>query len=385
MAEFIGVTLTQDSVQVVPGESATIGITVRNDSNVVDVLYIAVEGLDPSWYQLSVVQSSLFPGDQASGTLTITPPKTSDSVARNYPFSIKSTSQKDSTQSTSLPVQLEVGPFYSFEMNLHPQKATGARGSYKLGIKNTGNADLNIALEGQDPEDLCRFTFDHQRPRVSPGQEFEVAVEVEPGKRPFKGRAKSDRLTLTGTPDAGTAEPASVLAELDATARLPGIVGRVFKPFRRPRAPTTAGAVRPPSRFPRWAMIAAGAVVAVVILAVVLVFAFGGDGLPTYEDSFTLKTDLNNAVVFQFDIPDTDVTLIHAEVKWSESNDAVQVEVLPPNGDPSSVESKLIYDSGGTVSFRVDGTQAMTGWTMTIRNTSTETEAEVDLKVSFSK
>jgi len=385
MADFIGVTLSQDSIEVVPGESATINITVRNDSNVVDVLYIAVEGLDPSWYQLSVVQSSLFPGDQASGTLTITPPKTSDAVARSYPFSVKSTSQKDSTQSTSLPVQLEVRPFYSFEMTVLPQKATGARGSYKLGIKNTGNADLNIALEGLDPEDLCRFTFDHQRPRVSPGQEFEVEVEVEPGKRPFKGRAKSYRLTLTGTPDAGTAEPVSVLAELDATARLPGIVGRIFRPFRRPRAPRTPGAVRPPSRFPRWAMIAAGAAVAVIVVAIILVIALGGDGLPTYEDSFTIKPDANDVVFFKFDIPDTEVTLIHAEAKWSESKDALQVEILPPNSDPSSVVSKLIYNSGGSVEFSVDRTKAMSGWTMTIRNTSTDTEADVDLKVSFSK
>ena len=68
MADIIGVSITQESVQVVPGESATIGVTVKNASNVVDVLYISVEGLDPSWYQLSVVQSSLFPGDEATGT-----------------------------------------------------------------------------------------------------------------------------------------------------------------------------------------------------------------------------------------------------------------------------------------------------------------------------
>lgn len=142
MADIIRVAITEESVQVTPGESATIGITIQNASNVVDVLYIEVEGLDPSWYQLSVVQSSLFPGDQASGTLTLAPPKTSDAVAKNYPFTLKTTSQKDSTQVTSQAVALEVQPFYSFEMDLHPQKATGANGSYKLKIKNTGYLPL---------------------------------------------------------------------------------------------------------------------------------------------------------------------------------------------------------------------------------------------------
>lgn len=240
MADIIRVELTQESVQVVPGESAAIGITVQNDSNVVDVLSIEVEGLDPSWYQLSVAQSSLFPGDQASGTLTLTPPKSSDAVSKNYPFTVKASSQKDPTQSTVLTVDLQVQAFHSFEMDVHPQKASGSTGSYKLSIKNTGNADLNISLEGQDPEDLCDFTFNPQRPLVTPGEEIEVDVQVEPGKRPFKGRARAYRLTLTGTPDPGTAEPMSIPAELDATARLPGDRRARRLPARRSCSPCSS-------------------------------------------------------------------------------------------------------------------------------------------------
>ena len=282
MADIIGVSITQESVRVVPGESATIGISVKNGSNVVDVLYITVEGLDPSWYQLSVVQSSIFPGDQTTGTLTITPPKTSDAVARSYAITVKSTSQKDPNQSTSLALDLHVNPSHSFEMSLLPQKVTGATCSYKLTIQNTSNTDLNIALTGQDPENLCRFTFDPQRPRVSPGEEFEVAVHVEPEKRPFRGRARGYRLTLTGTPDPGTAEPMSIPAEFDASARLPGIVGGIFSTLRRTsRAPHAA---RPQNRFPRRAMIAGGVAVAVIILVVVVVVATSGGSGPPFVD-----------------------------------------------------------------------------------------------------
>ena len=351
MADLIGVALTQESVQVVPGESATIGITVQNDSNVVDVLYIAVEGLDPSWYQLSVVQSSLFPGDQASGTLTLTPPKTSDAVAKSYPFTVKTTSQKDPTQSTSLAVDLAVLPFHSFEMILIPQKATGARGSYKLTLKNTGNADLNINLEGRDPEDLCR-------------------------------RARGYRLTLTGTPDPGTAEPASILAELDATARLPGIVGRIFSPFRRrPRAPHVT---RPTSRLPRWARIAAGIAVAVVILLVVLVFALAGGGGDSYEVAFLINPD--KTTTFGFDLPDADATRINAEAEWAKSKDALIVVIQRPDGSFS--DPLPISKSGGSVTFLVGAApsgQGLSGWAIGVTNTSASEQADGTLKITFSK
>ncbi len=383
MADIIRVTITEDSLQVIPGESATIGITVQNGSNVVDVLYIAVEGLDPSWYQLSVVQSSLFPGDETTGTLTLTPPKTSDAVAKNYPFIIKTTSQKDPTQATSLAVDLEVQAFHSFEMDLHPQKATGARGSYTLSIKNTGNADLNIDLAGRDPEDLCRFTFDHQRPRVFPGQEFEVAVQVEPGKRPFRGRPKAYSLTLTGTPDSGTAEPASVLAGLDATARLPGVVARVFGTvLRRPRAPRV---MQPARRLPRWAKIAAGVAVAVIVLVVVLVVALAGGDKIIYEHPFLI--DPGKTITLGFEVQDAETARITAEADWAKSNDALAVAIQRPGSDAFS-DALPISSSGGSVSFLVDAATAqrgLSGWVISVTNTSASEQADGILKISFSK
>ncbi|MDA1128143.1 MAG: hypothetical protein O2913_05525 [Chloroflexi bacterium] len=374
--------LTQESVQVAPGESTEIGITVRNDSNVVDVLSIEIEGLDPSWFRLSVAQSSLFPGDQTSGTLTLTPPKTSDSVARTYPFTVKTTSQKDPTQSTVLTVNLQIQPFHSFEMSLHPQKATGATGAYKLNIKNTGNADLNISLEGQDPEDLCSFTFDPQRPRVTPGQEIEVAVLVVPGKRPFKGRARAYRLTLTGTPDPGTGDPVSVVAELDATARLPGFVGRIFSPrLRRPSAPNVS---RPASRLPRWWGIAAGAAVAVVIVIISLVVVLSGGGGDDFEGGFLINPEKTET--YGFDLPNNETARIDVDAEWTKSEDALVIMIQKPDG--SLLDSLPISSSGGSVSFLVSpGTseQDLSGWAIGVTNTSTTEQADGTLWVSFSK
>lgn len=379
MADIIGVSITQESVQVVPGESTAIDITIKNNSNVVDVLYIAVEGLDPAWYQLSIVQSSLFPGDEASGTLTITPPKSSDATAGSYPFTVISTSQKDSTQSTSLAVDLQVKPFHSFEMNVNPQKVTGARGSYRLSIKNSGNADLNINLEGKDPEDLCRFTFDPQRPRVSPGEELEVAVEVVPGSRPFTGRAKGYRLTLVGTADPGTAEPVSIPAELDASARVSGVFGRAFKFMKRP--PRPASMVRKKTRIPKWAKIVVGLVVALVIIVVVLVSGLFGGGGDSYNVAFLLNPD--DSAIFGFEIPDAEATRIDVESEWANSGATLAVVVNRPDG--SVLDSLSISGPGGSITFLVDAeAEGLSGWVIGLTNISTN-QIDGTLEISFSK
>ena len=240
MPDNIEVSVIPQNIQLNPGDSAEIAITVQNSSNLVDVFSLEVVGLDSSWCQLSLVHSSLFPGDKAESTLTISPPKVSASLAKNYPFTIKVNSQKDPTQFTEKPATLDLMPFFTFDASVRPQKDTNPKGYFLIELSNSGNSDLNIQMTGNDQESLCRFLFDPQRPRVAPGENTRVELVVEPAKRPLRGRPRSYRLTLTATSDPGTAEPKIIPAELDATARLPNFLGSVaaflFRRRRNPRA-----------------------------------------------------------------------------------------------------------------------------------------------------
>ena len=187
MSDNIRVSLATETLQVTPGESIQTEISIRNVSNVVDVFSVALTDLDSSWCELSADSSSLFPNDDVTITLTISPPKTSASVAKSYPFTVKVSSQKDATQQTSVSATLEVQAEYSFDVDLTPQKATGAKGSYTLNLVNTGNAMLTVGLEEKDPEDACRFYFNPQNPRLAPGEKAAVTTTVEPGRRPLTG------------------------------------------------------------------------------------------------------------------------------------------------------------------------------------------------------
>ena len=160
MSDFIRVTMAPDNLHISPGDTAEFVITIQNASNVVDLFLIEVQGLDSSWFKLSVPNSSLMPRDEGSSTLTITPPMSSDAIANEYPFTVKVSSQKDPAQQSVVSGKLEVQAFYSYSLDLRPQRMTGPKGHYSPFITNSGNAALDFTLEGRDPEDLCQFYFD---------------------------------------------------------------------------------------------------------------------------------------------------------------------------------------------------------------------------------
>ncbi|HEY90943.1 MAG TPA: hypothetical protein G4O07_03830, partial [Dehalococcoidia bacterium] len=74
MSEEINVTLAPERLTVVPGESASATVTVRNTGKVVEAYSVVLEGIDSKWGTLDVSSTNLFPGDEESFELTIRPP-----------------------------------------------------------------------------------------------------------------------------------------------------------------------------------------------------------------------------------------------------------------------------------------------------------------------
>ena len=176
MAETIRVAAELNSLEVNAGEAGDTVITVQNLSAAVGVFTIDLEGLDPAWYSLSSNSVSLFPGDSTNATLVIMPPRMSTALAKDYPFVIRVSSQRDEEDVETLPFTLKVNPFYDFVMDYQPQRARGASAEHTLSLSNNGNADLTFDLEGRDTDGLCTFEFVPETPVVAPGETTQVAV-----------------------------------------------------------------------------------------------------------------------------------------------------------------------------------------------------------------
>jgi len=250
MSDRIEVALSPDRLQVAPGGSVTTTATIKNAGDVVEAYTIEVEGIDRHWCSLSVSSVSLFPGDDEKVQLTVHPPKESASRAGAYDVTLKVTSNRDPTLTTTAQLPMQVGRLLSFDLDLSPKKARGGKGSYKVTIANHGNVPTTYTLAGQDPEGMCHFDFRQSAVTVEPGATTEVAMVVNSKNRPFTGKAKNYNFILTVTPHASEAgEGKSVQGQFECT----------------PRVPT-------------WALAAAAAALVVAVVAVVVVLVLGGGG-----------------------------------------------------------------------------------------------------------
>ena len=225
MVDSVRVTVDQESVAVNPGDVGQAVITIQNLGAAVGVFSIEIEGLHPSWFTLTSNSVSLFPGDRTSTTLVLTPPRDSAALAQAYSTTVRVASQKDPGEQTEISFTLDVQSFYDFSLDLRPQRVTGKLASHTLSIVNTSNVDMPVKLNGEDAEGLCRFSFDPESPKVTPGSTSEVAVTVT-GKRPLRGAPKAYQYTITGSPPEGTADPITVSGSLEAIARMPSWILR---------------------------------------------------------------------------------------------------------------------------------------------------------------
>ena len=182
MSANIGVTLSATKLEVAAGEAVETAISIKNQSQIVDQFLVKVEGLDPTWWSLSVSSVSLFPGDQDQMKLTVRPPKEAEAKAGSYPFQIKVISQANTQEVTTVDTYLVLRGFSAWEAEMSPTKITGRSGTYRIKVTNNGNTDASVVFEAKDPEEGLVYRFDRDRLEVPPGGSSQASVTVHPKK-----------------------------------------------------------------------------------------------------------------------------------------------------------------------------------------------------------
>ena len=215
------VTIAEQNLQVLPGDSVHTVVSVRNSSKTVDVLSIDVQGLDPSWCELSIGSASLFPEDHFESTLSITPPRQSNAAAKSYPFSVVVKSWQDPAKVVSADGTLNVDPFYSYTAELNRGSRALSAASYTLTVYNNSNLQLTFRLEDQGLGENLRLRLDSESVTVEPGARGEVGLTVAPVRRPLSGNPKPHDFELSISTDAGTVKPVVISAQTEAHPWLP--------------------------------------------------------------------------------------------------------------------------------------------------------------------
>lgn len=182
MSANIGLSLSSTKLEVAPGESVEVTVTIRNQSQIIDHFGIRIQGLDPTWWTLSTPSVSLFPGDQGEVKLTIRPPKEAETKAGSYPFEVRAVSEASPEEMTAAEAYLILRGFLVWDVEMSPTKVVGKSGTYRLTASNSGNTDITLIFEGKDPEEALSYTFSHDKVTVPAGESAWTTLKVRPNK-----------------------------------------------------------------------------------------------------------------------------------------------------------------------------------------------------------
>ncbi len=245
MSDKIGVTLSSNALEVNAGESVELTATIHNRSQIVDQFTFAMEGLDPAWCDLSVASVSLFPGDKDQVRITIHPPRTAETKAGSYPFTVKAVSGADPQEFTVAEASLMVRTFAGLSVEMSPTRVVGRSGTYVITLNNEGNTDVAQSFEASDAEEALAYTFKPEEVTVPAGGSATAELHAQLKKKPKIEGEKEYPFQVVVKPsgaDRFSPEAKTINGQL------------VYERKARPKA-----------RMPRWLIAVIVAVVAVII------------------------------------------------------------------------------------------------------------------------
>ncbi|HEX9921525.1 MAG TPA: FHA domain-containing protein, partial [Anaerolineae bacterium] len=211
-------------------QTATFQVTVTNGGPIVATFAIGVQGLDPSWVEISEPQVNLFEGDRAAVTVSIRPPRLPSSRAGAHHFVVVVSSANYPGRFSRCGATVIINPYYQFGIgDLSPRRQTISWfkrfGTVTIPITNLGNNATHFRLDGADDERALSFEFDvpgetvtlakQAELRFSSEETISVPISITPHSRQLIGlRKRSYPYTITTSPLEGGQTARSMLGEL---------------------------------------------------------------------------------------------------------------------------------------------------------------------------
>ena len=186
------VTLSEKTIEVLPGAVATCTVTVKNTGTVVDQFTIDILGDPAAWTAAEPPTLSLFPGAEGTTTAFFRPPRAAGTPTGELPFGVRARSREDPAGSAVEEGVLVVGAYQDTFAELVPRTSRGSRGAtHELAVDNRGNSRLNATVTAGDQDQLLGFDVEPPGLVVDPGTAGFAKVRVKPRKRFWRGQPKT--------------------------------------------------------------------------------------------------------------------------------------------------------------------------------------------------
>lgn len=201
----VSLSLATTSLTVVPGETLTTPLSLRNDGTTDHHAQVKVAGIPEEWFSISPSTLIIPPGETREVALSIQPPRSPNSRARGHALTIQAVNQQHRDQVDEIRPVLNVEPYFQFSSNLWPQEISNGQIT-QVTVENQGNAPETFIVEPKPEPSLAFNPHERLQFKLSPGESRTVDYTVAPTHRFWVADSSTQTFSLLVTsPDDRTA------------------------------------------------------------------------------------------------------------------------------------------------------------------------------------
>lgn len=178
MADTVNISVEPKSLTVTAGETTQATVTLKNTGQTVDQFTLSVEGLQPGWFSLPVSSVALFPNDQDSLKIILSPPK-AEAKGGAYPFKIKVSSQENPQAPVVLNISLQVVALPEIGLEMVPPAATGRKAHFHVLITNPGAAEADLEVKNITADGRLKLNPATSSVKIPAGGQYEADIDAK--------------------------------------------------------------------------------------------------------------------------------------------------------------------------------------------------------------
>jgi hypothetical protein len=180
----VRVEFDREQVFLTPGEQTAVTLRVSNTGRDVDAYTLEVEGVPGSWVAIPDPPLLLAPGKQAAVVLLVTPPRTQESRAGSYQVALRVRSATAQEALGTAHARWDVQAYSAASLSLAPPQAESrSEASYRVLLRNEGNADATFRLAAGEQSSSLTYRFAQNEVPLAPGQALAVPLQIAAPKR----------------------------------------------------------------------------------------------------------------------------------------------------------------------------------------------------------
>jgi uncharacterized membrane protein YgcG len=178
-------TLDATTLRAEPGGQAQTTLKLRNPGQLVESFTLDVVGLDQGWWEVHPPELALYPGEDATAVVVLTPPAQARAPEQALPFGVRAISTLDPSRGVVEEGDLEVGRVFDLQPTIAPVTSK-ARWSarHTVTYTNWGNTPVRLSLSASDKDGRLGFQIVPESLAVPVGGSASARIRVRP-RDPF--------------------------------------------------------------------------------------------------------------------------------------------------------------------------------------------------------